>query len=80
MGLEGILKKQKASLHDLYWSEIYLNPTVARLRTVIDVALLDINTFFGSVNRSNGKTPTEACGIEVQGQDKWKTIIQNASI
>ncbi|MGA3190984.1 MAG: IS6 family transposase [Candidatus Bathyarchaeia archaeon] len=26
-----------------------------------------------------GKTPAEACGITVQGQDKWKTIIENAS-
>jgi putative transposase len=26
-----------------------------------------------------GKTPAEACGIEVQGNDKWKTLIQNAS-
>jgi transposase-like protein len=27
----------------------------------------------------NGKTPAEACGIQIQGQDKWKTLIQNAS-
>ena len=27
----------------------------------------------------NGKTPAQACGIEVKGNDKWKTIIQNAS-
>jgi transposase-like protein len=27
----------------------------------------------------NGKTPAEACGITIEGQDKWKTIIQNAS-
>jgi putative transposase len=26
-----------------------------------------------------GKTPAEACGITIQGQDKWKTLIQNAS-
>jgi len=26
----------------------------------------------------DGKTPAEACGIEVRGQDKWKTLIQNA--
>jgi len=26
-----------------------------------------------------GKTPAEACGIEVKGSDKWKTLIQNAS-
>ncbi len=27
----------------------------------------------------DGKTPAEACGIEVKGQNKWLTIIQNAS-
>jgi putative transposase len=26
----------------------------------------------------NGKTPAEACGIKVEGKDKWKTLIQNA--
>ena len=27
----------------------------------------------------DGKTPSEACGIKIEGQNKWKTIIQNAS-
>jgi hypothetical protein len=27
----------------------------------------------------NGKTPAEMCGIEIQGQDKWRTLIENAS-
>jgi len=27
----------------------------------------------------NGKTPAEACGIEVKGSNKWITLIQNAS-
>lgn len=27
-----------------------------------------------------GKTPAEACGIEVKGNDKWKTLIQNAKL
>jgi transposase-like protein len=27
----------------------------------------------------NGKTPADACGIQIQGQDKWKTLIENAS-
>lgn len=26
-----------------------------------------------------GKTPAEACGIEVMGENKWITLIQNAS-
>ena len=28
----------------------------------------------------NGRTPAEACGITVEGKNKWKTLIQNASI
>jgi hypothetical protein len=27
----------------------------------------------------NGKTPAEKCGIIIEGQDKWKTVIENAS-
>jgi hypothetical protein len=27
----------------------------------------------------NGKTPADACGIQIDGQNKWKTIIENAS-
>ena len=27
----------------------------------------------------HGKTPAEACGIKVEGENKWLTIIQNAS-
>jgi hypothetical protein len=25
-----------------------------------------------------GKTPAEACGIQVKGENKWITLIQNA--
>jgi putative transposase len=27
----------------------------------------------------NGKTPAEKCGIVIEGENKWKTVIQNAS-
>ena len=27
----------------------------------------------------DGKTPAEACGIKIEGQDKWKTLIENAT-
>jgi hypothetical protein len=27
----------------------------------------------------DGKTPSEACGIKVEGKNKWMTLIQNAS-
>ena len=26
-----------------------------------------------------GRTPAEACGIKVEGKDKWLTLIQNAA-
>ena len=26
----------------------------------------------------NGKTPSEACGIKIEGENKWLTLIQNA--
>lgn len=25
------------------------------------------------------KTPSEACGITIEGQNKWKTLIENTS-
>ncbi len=28
----------------------------------------------------DNRTPAEACGIEIKGKDKWKTLIENASI
>ena len=27
----------------------------------------------------DGKTPAEACGIKIEGKNKWKTLIENAS-
>lgn len=27
----------------------------------------------------DGKTPAEACGMKIEGDNKWKTLIQNAS-
>jgi hypothetical protein len=28
----------------------------------------------------NGKTPAEASGIKIEGENKWKTLIENASM
>jgi putative transposase len=28
----------------------------------------------------DGKTPAEACGIKVVGENKWMTLIQNAAM
>ncbi|MCO5382060.1 MAG: hypothetical protein NHB15_08190 [Methanosarcina barkeri] len=30
--------------------------------------------------KNEGKTPAEACGIELNGENKWITLIQNASM
>jgi len=27
-----------------------------------------------------GKIPAEKCGVKIEGDNKWKTLIQNASI
>lgn len=27
----------------------------------------------------DGKIPSEACGMQIEGDDKWLTLIQNAS-
>lgn len=27
----------------------------------------------------DGKTPAEACGVKIEGDNKWLTLIQNAS-
>jgi len=26
----------------------------------------------------NGMTPAEKCGIKIEGENKWQTVIQNA--
>jgi hypothetical protein len=36
------------------------------------------HNFIRSHGGLNGKTPAEACGIEIEGENKWMTIIQNA--
>ena len=38
------------------------------------------HNFFREHEALNGKTPSEACGIEINGGNKWETFIQNASI
>jgi hypothetical protein len=27
-----------------------------------------------------GKTPAEACGVKIEGDNKWLTLIQNSSL
>ena len=35
--------------------------------------------YFRTREGLDGKTPVQACGIEIQGYNKWKTFIENAS-
>jgi transposase-like protein len=37
------------------------------------------HNYFRPHEALGGKTPSEACGIEIQGKNKWKTLIQNTS-
>ncbi|MGC1932278.1 MAG: hypothetical protein WA667_25175, partial [Candidatus Nitrosopolaris sp.] len=37
------------------------------------------HNYFRPHEALNGKTPAEKCGIVIEGQNKWKTVIENAS-
>jgi hypothetical protein len=45
--------------------------------------LLELTKIFHNYIRPHevlgGKTPSEACGIAIEGKDKWLTLIQNAT-
>ena len=49
-----------------------------------DSIIFDDSQIYHNYVRSHmdldGKTPVEACGIEIQGDNKWKTLIQNAKM
>ena len=36
------------------------------------------HNYFRPHEALKGKTPAEVCGIEIQGANKWKTLIENA--
>ena len=38
------------------------------------------HNYFRPHEALNGKTPAEKCGIIIQGQNKWRTVIENAKI
>jgi hypothetical protein len=37
------------------------------------------HNYFREHEGLNGQTPAEAAGIKIEGQNKWATVIQNAS-
>jgi putative transposase len=38
------------------------------------------HNYFRPHEALNGKTPAEKCGIIIEGENKWKTVIQNAKV
>lgn len=40
----------------------------------------EFHKFIRSYSALKGKTPSEACGIEIKGANKWKTLIENGSV
>ena len=56
--------------------------TMRGLKTT-DTAILQgyqlFHNYFRPHEALDGKTPSEACGIKVEGKNKWLTLIQNAS-
>jgi transposase-like protein len=49
-----------------------------RRRTPILEGMQIYHNFIREHEGLNGKTPAEACGIKVEGENKWLTLIQNA--
>jgi transposase-like protein len=47
--------------------------------TAILVGYQVFHNYFRPHEALDGKTPSEACGIAIEGKNKWKTLIQNAS-
>lgn len=41
--------------------------------------LANISQYFRPHMALDGKTPAEKCGIIIEGENKWKTVIQNTS-
>ena len=37
------------------------------------------HNYFRPHEALKGKTPAELCGIQIEGENKWKTVIENAS-
>ena len=37
------------------------------------------HNYFRPHEALKGKTPAEKCGIVIEGENKWKTVIENAS-
>jgi putative transposase len=49
-----------------------------RRRTTILQGMQIYHNFFREHEGLDGKTPADACGIKIEGKNKWITLIQNA--
>lgn len=54
-------------------------PTLERADTPILGGMQIYHNYIRPHEALNGRTPSEAAGIKVQGENKWLTLIQNAS-
>ena len=57
--------------------------TMRGLKTVDTPILKGYQVFHNFIREHEGlkgRTPSEACGIEIKGDNKWKTLIENASL
>ncbi len=63
--------------------EIRDREKVMRGLKIVDTKILPgyqiYHNYFRPHEALKGKTPAEVCGIQVQGVNKWKTVIENAS-
>jgi hypothetical protein len=41
--------------------------------------LSNLPQLFSTTRGIEGKTPAEKCGMIIEGENKWKTVIENAS-
>lgn len=52
---------------------------IKKKRTVILQGYQIYHKYIRPHEALNGKTPADACGITIEGNNKWLTLIQNAS-
>jgi hypothetical protein len=58
-----------------FWFTMQRNQTLSIL-----IGCQLYHNYFREHEGLNGKTPAEIAGIKIEGQNKWITVIQNASL
>ena len=92
--MEGVGYAAKPHSYNVYWrrnnnkmerfnGEIRDHENAMRGPKTKNTAILTgyqlFHNYFRPHEALDGKTPSEACGITIEGKNKWKTLIQNAS-